>query len=228
MKICKVLNSVRVHTTQQLRNMATSRPDVIIIGAGPAGIGAATCLLSQPSPPRILVLEARSRTGGRAYTLQKEFAYPIDLGAQWLHYCPENNPLHDEFKHLVNHPRKLRGRAVHVNQKRLLADDDTYYVQAKRLWREILRKSLVAAERRLKSGESDISLLSLMPDLEQIKASKDADLISAIDQQISHFEEWDGGSLSRMSAHCYIKSEDPDGHNRDIRCGYGGLIQARD
>lgn len=66
--------------------------DCVIIGAGVAGLGAATAL--REAGRSVLILEASGRVGGRAWT-----AYPealgqewFDMGAIWFHDA-ENNPL---------------------------------------------------------------------------------------------------------------------------------------
>ncbi len=62
-------------------------PDVIIVGAGSAGIAAARRLLA--AGLTVNVLEARDRIGGR--TLTRTFkGHPLDLGAHWLHAGPIN------------------------------------------------------------------------------------------------------------------------------------------
>ena len=63
--------------------------DVAIVGAGAAGLAAARTL--QASGKTTVVLEARDRIGGRAFTTTQPFGVPFDLGAHWLHYG-ENNP----------------------------------------------------------------------------------------------------------------------------------------
>jgi monoamine oxidase len=62
-------------------------PDVVIIGAGAAGIGAARALLARGLS--VAVLEARDRVGGRAVTVSLR-GHPVDLGAHWLHAGPIN------------------------------------------------------------------------------------------------------------------------------------------
>jgi monoamine oxidase len=57
--------------------------DVIIIGAGAAGIAAARTL--QDAGQTILVLEARDRIGGRAWTDETFAAFPVELGAEFIH-----------------------------------------------------------------------------------------------------------------------------------------------
>ncbi|WP_240540147.1 flavin monoamine oxidase family protein [Salinarimonas soli] len=64
-----------------------SEPDVAIIGAGAAGIGAARALLARGLT--VAVLEARSWVGGRAVTVDLR-GHPVDLGAHWLHAGPIN------------------------------------------------------------------------------------------------------------------------------------------
>jgi monoamine oxidase len=60
--------------------------DVAVIGAGAAGIAAARRLADAHVP--CVLIEARNRVGGRAYTLPDEFA--LDLGCGWLHSADEN------------------------------------------------------------------------------------------------------------------------------------------
>ncbi|GEP03318.1 flavin monoamine oxidase family protein [Methylobacterium oxalidis] len=64
-----------------------SASDVIVIGAGAAGIAAARRLLERGV--RVAVLEARPRVGGRALTTSLR-GHAIDLGAHWLHAGPIN------------------------------------------------------------------------------------------------------------------------------------------
>ncbi|GAB4494596.1 MAG: FAD-dependent oxidoreductase [Anaerolineales bacterium] len=56
--------------------------DVIIVGAGIAGLRAAQIL--QQNGQRVLLLEARNRIGGRIYT-DDTTGTPLDLGASWIH-----------------------------------------------------------------------------------------------------------------------------------------------
>ena len=62
--------------------------DFIIIGAGAAGIAAARLLLGLGR--RVVLLEARDRVGGRAWTSTEALGLPWDRGAQWLHNGRDN------------------------------------------------------------------------------------------------------------------------------------------
>ena len=61
--------------------------DVLIIGAGLAGLACAKRL--QSAGKTVVVLEARPRLGGRILT-SRQLGYPIDLGASWLHGISNN------------------------------------------------------------------------------------------------------------------------------------------
>ena len=64
--------------------------DVVIIGAGAAGLAAARRLQEQDASFRLL--EAKPHIGGRAVTDSVTLGAPVDLGAHWLH-SPALNPL---------------------------------------------------------------------------------------------------------------------------------------
>ena len=70
----------------------TADVDVVVIGAGVAGLGAAAALRAAGCSH--LVLEASGRIGGRAYTTFPAWLgrAPFDHGAVWLH-AAERNPL---------------------------------------------------------------------------------------------------------------------------------------
>src|SRR5262247_159631 len=72
---------------------STSRPDgvdVIIVGAGAAGIAAARRLIA--GGRRVAIVEAAGEVGGRCVTDTRIFGVPYDRGAHWIH-MPDINPL---------------------------------------------------------------------------------------------------------------------------------------
>jgi len=66
----------------------SGQTDVVIVGAGAAGIGAAQTLASLGR--RSIVLEAQDRIGGRAFTDAKTFGAPFDIGCAWIHAAKTN------------------------------------------------------------------------------------------------------------------------------------------
>jgi monoamine oxidase len=65
-----------------------SNVDVVVVGAGSAGISAAKALLAQGRT--IQIVEAKDRTGGRATTRDAAPGTPWDPGAYWLHHSEDN------------------------------------------------------------------------------------------------------------------------------------------
>lgn len=72
----------------------TQKTDVIILGAGLAGLSSALTLSKLNPEARFLLLEARDRVGGRVHTLNNEMFHALDIGASWLHNY-WTNPLTD-------------------------------------------------------------------------------------------------------------------------------------
>ena len=69
---------------------AEASPRVVIIGAGMAGLTAAHVFMQHRVP--FVLVEARDRIGGRAFTDAKSLTVPFDQGCAYLH-TPRINPL---------------------------------------------------------------------------------------------------------------------------------------
>ncbi|MBL9050023.1 MAG: FAD-dependent oxidoreductase [Tabrizicola sp.] len=67
--------------------------DVVIVGAGCAGLAAAKRL--REAGVSFRVLEAMDRIGGRAWTTSADFGVPFDIGCAWLH-AADRNPFYPE------------------------------------------------------------------------------------------------------------------------------------
>ena len=73
-----------------LEGWSSGEIDVVIIGAGAAGIAAARHLMVHPALS-VLVVEAGRRIGGRAFTsMDAGPGIPLDLGCAWLHGARTN------------------------------------------------------------------------------------------------------------------------------------------
>ena len=68
--------------------MANNDTETVIVGGGAAGIAAARRL--HRAGVKCLIVEARPRLGGRAWTVVDQFGLPIDLGCGWLHSADRN------------------------------------------------------------------------------------------------------------------------------------------
>ena len=75
-------------TPLALSTPAASRLDVVVVGTGAAGLGAARTL--QDTGKSVVILEARDRIGGRAHTDTTTFGVPYDRTCHWLHSASSN------------------------------------------------------------------------------------------------------------------------------------------
>jgi len=64
--------------------------DIVVIGAGAAGIAAARRI--QAANRKVIVVEAAAQIGGRCLTDTTTFEVPFDRGARWIHN-PDTNPM---------------------------------------------------------------------------------------------------------------------------------------
>jgi monoamine oxidase len=62
--------------------------DVVVVGAGSAGLAAAKTL--RAAGLSFTVLEAMNRVGGRAWTSTEHFGVPFDIGCAWIHAADRN------------------------------------------------------------------------------------------------------------------------------------------
>jgi len=87
LKTAGVLGATAAIPRAVLANTVTN-PDVVIVGAGAAGLAAARTLIA--NGVSVLILEATDKIGGRAVTDHSIFGVPYDLGASWLHNGKKN------------------------------------------------------------------------------------------------------------------------------------------
>jgi monoamine oxidase len=69
-------------------SFAQSNPDVVVIGAGAAGLSATAELMRRGIS--VSCIEGMNRIGGRCYTDMSTFGVPADHGAHWLHGHKQN------------------------------------------------------------------------------------------------------------------------------------------
>ena len=132
---------------------------VVVVGAGLAGLGAARTLHDRGI--EVVVLEARDRIGGRAYTNE----HGVDLGAHWIHGS-EGNPLTNLARQLAVPTVFVGGDSSYSGGWDQLmlrgADGETYTQDAKLrsiLVADEIRDALEAMRRRhARDGAADISV----------------------------------------------------------------------
>ena len=197
--------------------------DVVIIGAGAAGLAAAIALHS--GPLTFTVLEARDRIGGRAYTDRETFrSTPVDLGASWIHSFGPNNILYDYFRTLSN-PEDEEDTSSDVS---LCLDYDGQPV-AYNTWRHAGRISAEIFEHledyALRANEQDDQ------SIEQVMGEEYARLVPVkgpvkrvVDLFLSGSEQYDASNLSDLSAK-HWGSGSGSGSDLSVPYGYGTLLE---
>ncbi len=127
-----------------------SDPDVIIIGAGSAGIGAARRLMALGRS--VVVIEAAGRIGGRAYTESDTFGVPYDQGCAWLQGprgLPHLDVVRDKGFTKVDH--SLADEAFFVDGRPATAAETSAYERsAAALYDDVWGKGDVAASAVIK------------------------------------------------------------------------------
>ena len=76
-------------TSIQKKNLTLSNVDVVVIGAGTAGLSASAEFLK--CGKSVICVEAMNRIGGRCFTDLKIFGIPYDIGAHWMHNFSGNH-----------------------------------------------------------------------------------------------------------------------------------------
>ncbi|MBP0465062.1 FAD-dependent oxidoreductase [Roseomonas sp. PWR1] len=186
--------------------MFPSDPDVLVIGAGCAGIAAARSLAARGRS--CLVLEGGPRVGGRAFTETASLGLPFDHGASWLHQADENplTPLARAMGvEMLDHD-SLRDRRLFTDGRLATHDERRDYATAEdAFWAAI-----------------DAAASDGRPDRPAAEAAPRG---GRWDATVAH---WEGAQicaaeLSRMSLRDFASTA-LDGPNMILREGVGGLV----
>ncbi|MCP4618380.1 MAG: FAD-dependent oxidoreductase [Bradyrhizobium sp.] len=126
--------------------------DIVVIGAGAAGIAAARRIVA--ANRKVIVVEAAGQVGGRCITDSSTFGVPFDRGARWIHN-PETNPMirlgRAAGLELMPAPS---GQKIRIGRRNARASETEEFLAA-----------LVKANRAIDdaSRKSDVSCASVMP-----------------------------------------------------------------
>lgn len=121
-------------------------PDVIVVGAGAAGLSAAQAL--REAGLVTLVLESAGHIGGRCVTDTQTFSTPFDRGGSWLHSAPIN-PLARiaEQKQVALHKSPWRWTKAQVNGTNLSSEEIADYQHYQdHMWQAVSDRGAVAPD----------------------------------------------------------------------------------
>jgi monoamine oxidase len=184
--------------------MPDSDFETVVIGGGAAGLAAARRL--HQAGVKCLVVEARPRLGGRAWSVIESSGFALDLGCGWLHSADRNpwvKVAEEQGQTIDKTPPPWRRRSLphgfpEGGQREFLHAQQEFFAKV--------------GERA--HIEPDISVGSLLP-----PNGRWNNLINAIGTYIS------GAELDRVSARDFDNFEDTDVNWRVVE-GYGATIAA--
>ena len=176
--------------------------DIVVVGAGAAGLAAGRRL--HDSGASVLVLEARERVGGRAWTIDSRLGKAIDLGCEWLHSA-DRNPWTAIARALGRAiDERLPDWSTRIRRARVAPGDETDWLAARAAFYDTLEQA--AAE------GPDRPAAELLPRGGRWNAMLDA------------ISTWANGTeLARVSIHDLARYDD-SGINWRPLDGYGALI----
>lgn len=189
------------------------KPDVLVLGAGMAGLGAARLL--HDAGHRVTVIEARDRIGGRTHTSHLWPDLPVDMGASWIHGT-RGNPLTALAKELGLQvtPTTYDRSATRDHQGRAVNFDKA----ARRALRLVEK-----ARARVDDLDEDVSLQTAVESTPEWQALSDHDrriARLAINTRIEH--EY-SGDWAALSAWHFDDGKDLPGHEAVVTPGYGAM-----
>ncbi len=191
--------------------MEDETADVLVLGAGAAGLAAAQ-ELSQAGL-RVIVIEARDRVGGRIFTQHVPgHPLPIELGAEFIHgRPPESFALVEQAGLLVYEINGERWLA----QDRQLAPSDTLWKQTNQLLTQMAS-----------AGDPDRSFQTFLTHFQNDPAWRDAAALAA-----SYVEGFDAADISTVSVQALLherRAGATDDGDRAFRIaqGYDQLVAA--
>jgi len=181
--------------------------DIVIIGGGAAGMAAARRL--HEAGRAYLLVEARERLGGRAWTVQAQGG-PLDLGCGWLHSADRNSfvKIAEQLGFEIN--RALPPWRERAYGKAFPQQDRDEFIEALNAFYD--RAEQAAAE-AITTGRDSAASLVLEP------GNRWNPMIDAISTYVNG-RELDQVSILDMEAY-----EDTD-INWRVRRGYGALVSA--
>jgi monoamine oxidase len=190
--------------TNRISGMPNSDTEIVIVGGGAAGVAAARRL--HRAGINSLIVEARSRLGGRAWTIAGPSGSALDLGCGWLHSA-DRNPwvaiAEEQHRTIDKTPPPWQRRAVPLG---FPENDQREFRKA--------QEDFNARVGRRAHQEPDVAAATLLE-----PGGRWNNLIGALGTYIS------GAELDRVSARDFDNFEDT-GVNWRIVEGYGTTIAA--
>jgi monoamine oxidase len=195
--------------------------DVIVIGAGVAGLAAARKLRARGL--QVLVLEGRQRIGGRVRTDRPAPGLALNMGASLIHGI-NNNPL---YKLAIANDlllQKVDYNAISVYHHLQGQISYTQQVQLDSRFEDLMLEMGQLRNRRLENGQADLSLAALIqqtPLWRGLMPNQKIDMQYKIASEIEH--EY-GADTSDLSGFMYDEHEQLGGEDMYVQNGFDQLV----
>jgi monoamine oxidase len=139
-----------------IKNSFSLNPDVIVIGAGAAGLAATDHLLK--AGYSVVCIEADNRIGGRVHTDNDTFGVPYDIGAHWIQNGRDN-----PYK---KYGQKEESLDVYPEQEtEWLVMDGNKKINGTKAEDELWEQYYAAEQAMNRAGSKDISPSKVIPNL---------------------------------------------------------------
>jgi monoamine oxidase len=182
--------------------MPDSDVEVVVVGGGAAGVAAAKHL--HRASVNCLLVEARPRLGGRAYTVLDSSGFTLDLGCGWLHSA-DRNP----WVRVAEAEGVALDKTLPPWQRRTL---ETGFPRAEQNDFQNAMAEFFARLEQAAQGDKDVAAATLLE-----PGNRWNGLINSVGTYIS------GGDLDRLSVKDFDRYEDSGVNYRAFK-GYGALI----
>jgi len=180
----------------------TSEVDVVVVGAGAAGLAAAKT--ARALGLSVAVFEARRRIGGRAHTDSGALGLPFDRGCQLLHSASRNPfvAIAEDFGFTLR--RQRRARHLQLGAHRATETE-------RRRWMRYERRQFAALDAAGAVGR-DVPTSEVTP--------RDTPWTRLFDARIAVYTGADASEASTRDYASYVDTEE----NWRVREGYGALV----
>jgi monoamine oxidase len=198
--------------------------DIVIVGCGPAGIGAAIEL--QKAKVNFILLEARNRIGGRAFTDKHTFDHvSVDVGAEWIHKYGPNNALYYLHKTL-NANDNDRSVSLFEVTKTGCQDADGSTVSCAEA--NDFVDDLLSPTSQNQEYKEDLSVRQVIQD--KYNKLSEGRLKRLVDAILVGVEEYEAADLDQLSAEQYFSpsfssNESTSNVNLALSHGYGTFLE---
>ncbi|MCC7540343.1 MAG: FAD-dependent oxidoreductase [Deltaproteobacteria bacterium] len=193
-----------------------ARADVIVLGAGMAGLSATAALVERGRS--VIVLEGRDHVGGRTRT-DRSLGFAIDLGAHWIEGV-RRNPVAELARQLGARTVEQNDEVMGFDHDGRRLDDETMEAIEER-WERIERSVAREGERRPRDVSFESGVLRAV-------AGEELDAFErrALDWSMASLETDSAGELSRVTLIEADEGEGFGGASALLPDGYDQLPRA--